>query len=71
MKVDQELINGCQRYLKTLKERLAIVEQQEAELRRADEQRDAKREKWRKKLYESNEKGLFLILPEGSRLNEE
>ncbi len=71
MKVDQELINGCQRYLDTLKERSAIMEQRKAELRRAEEQRAARREQWRKMLYESDKKGISLIIPEGSRLHEE
>lgn len=71
MKIDQELINGCQRYLDTLKERSAMVEQRKAELRRADEQRATRREQWRKMLYESDEKGISLIIPEGSRLHEE
>lgn len=70
MKIDQELIKGCQRYLDTLHERTSIVEKQREEQRKAEEHRAVKREQWRKMLYGSNEKGVSLIIPEGSRLNE-
>ena len=62
MKIDQELINGCQRYLDTLKERSAMVEQQKAELRRAEEQRAARREHWRKLLYGENASYFTIIV---------
>lgn len=68
MKIDDELVRGCERYLKTLRERTAIVEKQREEQRKAAEQRAARREHWRKIFYGSNEKGISLIIPEGSRL---
>lgn len=71
MKIDDELIKGCQRYLDTLHERTSIVEQQREEQRKTEEQRAVKRERWRKMLYGDNEKGISLIIPEGSRLHEE
>ena len=71
MKIDDELVKGCHRYLDTLHERTSIVEKQREEQRKAEEQRAARREQWRKMLYESDEKGISLIIPEGSRLHEE
>ena len=70
MKIDDELVRGCERYLSTLKKKTRIVEQQREEQRKAEEHRAARREQWRKMLYGSNEKGVSLIIPEGSRLNE-
>ena len=71
MKIDDELIKGCERYLSTLKEKTRIVEQQREEQLKAEEQRAARREHWRKMLYGANAKGISLIIPEGSRLHEE
>jgi len=62
MQIDEELVRGCQRYLDTLKERSAIVEQQKAELRRAEEQRAARREHWRKLLYGENASCFTIIV---------
>lgn len=70
MKIDDELVKGCERYLSTLKEKTRIVEQQREEQRKAEEQRAVKREQWRKMLYGSNNGGVSLIIPEESRLNE-
>lgn len=70
-KIDEGLVKGCERYLSTLKEKTRIVEQQREEQRKAEEQRAARREQWRKMLYGANEKGISLIIPEGSMLNKE
>lgn len=70
-RIDDELVKGCQRYLDTLHERTSIVEKQREEQRKAEEQRAARREQWCKMLYESNNGGVSLIIPEGSMLNEE
>lgn len=71
MKIDDELVKGCQRYLDTLHERTSIVEKQREEQRKTEEQRAVKREQWRKMLYGGNGKGISIIIPEGSRLHEE
>lgn len=70
-KIDKELVKGCERYLSTLKEKTRIVEQQREEQRREEKQKKIRREQWRKMLYGSNEKGISLIIPEGSMLNKE
>lgn len=62
MKIDEELVRGCERYLDTLKERSAIVEQRKAELRRADEQRATRREHWRRLLYGDDASYLTVIV---------
>jgi len=71
MKIDDELVKGCQRYIDTLHERTSIVEKQREEQWKAEEQRAVKREQWRKMLYGANGKGISLIIPERSRLHEE
>ncbi len=71
MKIDEELVRGCERYLSTLKEKTRIVEQQREEQRKAEEHRAARREQWRKMLYGSNNGGVSLIIPKGSMLNKE
>ena len=62
MKIDQELINGCQRYLDTLKERSAKVEQQKAELRRIEQEKAVRREHWRRLLYGGNRSFVTVIV---------
>lgn len=68
-KKDDELVNGCQRYLDTLKKRSQIVERQKEELRQAEEKKYARREYWRKMLYEINNNGMTVIVPDDSQLN--
>lgn len=69
MKIDQELINGCQRYLDTRKERSAMVEQQRVEQRKVEEQKRLKREQWRKLLYDTDGQGVTVIVPDDSKLS--
>ena len=60
MQIDEELVRGCERYLSTLKERSAMVEQQKAELRRIEQEKAIKREHWRRLLYGDN--GSFVTV---------
>ncbi len=69
MKIDEELVRGCQRYLAELKRRSDIAALDKAERKEAELQRSIKREHWRKVLYGGHGKGLTtMIIPEGSRL---
>lgn len=68
-KIDDELIEGCHRYLDTLKERSKVVERQKAEQRQVEEQKRMKREQWRKLLYETEGQGLTVVIPDDSFLN--
>ena len=68
-KIDDELIEGCHRYLDTLKERSKVVEIQKAEQRQVEEQKRMKREQWRKLLYETEGQGLTVVIPDDSFLN--
>lgn len=68
-KNDDVLVKGCQRYLDTLKKRSQIVEKQKEELRQAEEKKYARREYWRKMLYETEGQGLTIVVPDDSQLN--
>lgn len=68
-RLDDELVKGCQRYLDTLKERSKVVERQKEVQRRVEEQKAARREYWRKMLYETEGQGLTVVFPDDSKLN--
>ena len=55
MKIDEQLKNGCQRYLSELERRKKIIQEQ----KRAEEQ---KRAKWHKLLYENNKEMVTVIV---------
>ena len=59
VKIDEELVNACQRYLDKLK----IAERQKEEQRKEEEHKAARREYWREKLYGRTSKRVTLILP--------
>ena len=71
MKIDEELVRGCQRYLAELKRRSDIAALDKAERKEAELQRSMKREQWRKVLYGSHGTYLTFVVPEGSRLHAE
>lgn len=66
---NRQLVEGCQRYLENLKGRSAIVERQKEVQRRVEEQKAARREYWRKMLYETEGQGLTVVFPDDSKLN--
>ena len=57
MKIDEELVDGCQHYLEELERRKGLAEQHQ----RAEQQKREKRDKWRKLLYEDGE-GLITVI---------
>lgn len=65
-RIDDELVKGCQRYLDELQKRSRIVEQQKEEQRKAEEQKSARREYWRKMLYDDSHNGVTVVIPDGS-----
>lgn len=71
MKIDEELIQGCQRYLDELKRRAKILEEQKAEQRKIEEQKIIRREYWRKVLYGHGRGLTSFIVPEKSKFKEE
>lgn len=67
--IDKELVTGCQRYLNELSKRSQIVERQKEAQRQAEEKKSARREYWRKMLYEDNTQGVTVVVPDDSKLN--
>ena len=67
-KIDDELIEGCKRFLNEMKR----VEHEKAvkkeEERKALEEREARRNYWRKILYSDERQGMTFIIPEDSKL---
>ena len=59
-KIDEELVNGCQRFLDELK----ILERQKEEQRKEEERKAARREYWREMLYGKTSKRVTFIVPE-------
>ena len=64
---DDELVQGCQRYLDTLKKRSIEVEKKREEERKIEERKRVRREYWRKILYGGKGHGLTVIVPEDSK----
>lgn len=58
MKIDEELVEGCQRYLSELERREKIVQEQ----KRAEERKQEIRAKWRKRLYGDNDEIVTVIV---------
>ena len=63
-----ELVEGCQRYLKELNKRSLEKEKREEELRKAEDQKRSRREYWREKLYGDKQPGISVIIPDDSNL---
>lgn len=66
MKIDEELIRGCQRYLDTLKEKTLAIEKMKEEQKRIEKQKKIRREYWRQALYERGSFRTFIV-PNDSR----
>lgn len=67
-KIDDELLEGCKRFLDEMNRIELAKKKKKEEEKQALEQREARRNYWRKILYGKDSKGTTLILPEDSKL---
>ena len=67
-KIDDELINTCQNLVKELNRVEAEKEKKREEERLASEQREARREYWKQKLYSEDSKAMTFVVPNDSKL---
>lgn len=67
-KIDDELLEGCKSFLDEMNRVELAKEQKKEEEKQALEQREARRNYWRKKLYGKDSQATTLILPEDSKL---
>ena len=68
MKIDEELVEGCKRFLDEIKRVEHEKAEKKEEERRASEQREARRKYWAKMLYSEDAQGMTFIVPEDSKL---
>lgn len=66
--IDDELIQGCKRFLDELKRVELEKKKKEEEERKASEERKARRNYWAQKLYSDKSHGMTIIIPEDSKL---
>ena len=67
-KIDDELIQGCKRFLDELKRVEREKKKKEEEERKALEEREARRKYWAKKLFSHGRQTMTIIIPEDSKL---
>lgn len=67
-KIDDELIQGCQRFLDEMKRVEHEKKKKEEEERIASERREARRNYWAQQLYSDKSQGMTIIIPENSKL---
>ena len=67
-KIDDELIQGCKRFLDEMKRVELEKKKKEEEERKASEEREAKRKYWAQKLYSDKHQAMTIIIPEDSKL---
>ena len=67
-KIDDELIQGCKRFLEDMKRVELEKKKKEEEERIAFEKRKARRYYWAQKLYSDKHQGMTIIIPEDSKL---
>ena len=67
-KIDDELIQGCKRFLDELKREEREKKKKEEEERKALEEREARRKYWAKKLFSHGRQTMTLIIPKDSKL---
>ena len=67
-KIDDELVNGCQRYLDELEKRSKVLNKQKEEQAQVEKQKAARREYWRKMLYDDNNQGVTVVIPDDSQI---
>ena len=66
-KIDDELIQGCQRFLDDMKRVESEKKKKEEEERIALEEREARRKYWAQKLYSDESQAMTVIIPEDSK----
>lgn len=67
-KIDDELIQGCKRFLEEMKRVEREKEQKKEEERKALEERETRRNYWKKMLYSDERQGMTFIIPNDSKL---
>ena len=67
-KIDDELIQGCKRFLDEMKRVEFEKKKKEEEERITLEKREARRQYWAQKLYSDESQGVTIIIPEDSKL---
>lgn len=67
-KIDDELIQGCKRFLDELKRVELEKKKKEEEERKASEEREARRKYWAQQLYSDKHQAMTIIIPEDSKL---
>lgn len=67
-KIDDELIQGCKRFLDEMNRVEQEKKKKEEEERIASEKRETRRNYWTNKLYSDKSQGMTIIIPENSKL---
>lgn len=67
-KIDDELIQGCKRFLNEMNRVELEKKKKEEEERVASEEREARRKYWAQKLYSDESQSMTIIIPENSKL---
>ena len=66
--IDDELIQGCKRFLDEMKRVELEKKKKEEEERKVSEERKARRNYWAQKLYSDESQGVTIIIPDDSKL---
>ena len=66
-KIDNELIQGCKRFLDEMKRVELEKKKKEEEERKASEERKARRNYWAQNLYSDKHQAMTIIIPENSK----
>ncbi len=67
-KIDDELIQGCKRFLDDMKRVEFEKKKKEEEERKASKEREARRKYWAQQLYSDKHQAMTIIIPEDSKL---
>ena len=67
-KIDDELLEGCKRFLDEMNRVELAKKQKKEEEKQALEQREARRKYWAEMLYSDKHQGMTMIIPEDSKL---
>ena len=68
IKIDDELLEGCKRFLDEMNRIELAKKKKKEEEKQALEQREARRNYWKKMLYSDEHQGMTMIIPEDSKL---
>lgn len=66
-KIDDELIQGCKRFLDDMKRVELEKKKKEEEERKASEEREARRKYWAQQLYSDKHQAMTIIIPKNSK----